>query len=176
MYNFKKLFTYMVVGALVIALSVSCKNNDKTGSEGGISSIPTASGNAAIVGDATFTGTLNRTALNGISETDGPPATLRVAPDSADNFQLEIAGNRVNSGILGALAVAQLLTSGDNKVVEASGEYSSEGMTMKEYIKITLDNASAPNTAQVEYQMGVSGNGISYSATYTGNLTKQQNQ
>ena len=34
MYNFKKLFTYMVVGALVIALSVSCKNNDKTGSEG----------------------------------------------------------------------------------------------------------------------------------------------
>ena len=175
MYNFKKLFTYMVVGALVMALSISCKNNDKTGSEGGISSIPTASGNAAIVGDA-FTGTLNRTALNGISETDGPPATLRVAPDSADNFGLEIAGNRVNSGILGALAGAQLLTSGDNKVVEASGEYSSEGMTMKEYIKITLDNASAPTTAQVEYQMGVSGNGISYSATYTGNLTKQQNQ
>ena len=135
MYNFKKLFTYMVVGALVMALSISCKNNDKTGSEGGISSIPTASGNAAIVGDATFTGTLNRTALNGISETDGPPATLRVAPDSADNFGLEIAGNRVNSGILGALAGAQLLTSGDNKVVEASGEYSSEGMTMKEYIK-----------------------------------------
>ena len=131
----KKLFTYMVVGALVMALSISCKNNDKTGSEGGISSIPTASGNAAIVGDATFTGTLNRTALNGISETDGPPATLRVAPDSADNFGLEIAGNRVNSGILGALAGAQLLTSGDNKVVEASGEYSSEGMTMKEYIK-----------------------------------------
>ncbi|TXJ44153.1 hypothetical protein EPJ70_07920 [Brachyspira aalborgi] len=60
--------------------------------------------------------------------------------------------------------------------MEASGEYSSEGMTMKEYIKITLDNASAPTTAQVEYQMGVSGNGISYSATYTGNLTKQQNQ
>ena len=63
MYNFKKLFTYMVVGALVMALSISCKNNDKTGSEGGISSIPTASGNAAIVGDATFIGTLNRTAL-----------------------------------------------------------------------------------------------------------------
>ena len=179
MYNFKKLFTYMVVGALVIALSISCKNNDKTGSEGGISSIPTASGNAAIVGDATFTGTLNRTALNGISETDAEsgtaPATLRVAPDSADNFQLEIAGNRVNSGILGALAGAQLLTSGDNKVVQASGEYSDSdsGMTMKEYIKITLDNASNPTTAQVEYQMGTSGNGIGFMATYTGNLTKQ---
>ena len=162
----------MVVGALVMALSISCKNNYKTGSEGGISSIPTASGNAAIVGDA-FTGTLNRTALNGISETDGPPATLRVAPDSADNFGLEIAGNRVNSGILGALAGAQLLTSGDNKVVEASIEYSDAGTTVKEYIKITLDNASAPTKAQVEYQTGVSGNGLDYSATYTGNLTKQ---
>ena len=31
MYNFKKLFTYMVVGALVMALSISCKNEDKTG-------------------------------------------------------------------------------------------------------------------------------------------------
>ena len=28
MYNFKKLFTYMVVGALVIALSISCKSNE----------------------------------------------------------------------------------------------------------------------------------------------------
>ena len=164
--------------SFIILFAISCKNDDKTGNGGGGSlNIPTASGNAAIVGDATFTGTLNRTALNGISETDAEsgtaPATLRVAPDSADNFQLEIAGNRVNSGILGALAGAQLLTSGDNKVVEASGEYSDSGMTMKEYIKITLDNASAPTTAQVEYQMGTSGNGIGFSATYTGNLTKQ---
>ena len=29
MYNFKKLFTYMVVGALVIALSISCKSNEE---------------------------------------------------------------------------------------------------------------------------------------------------
>ena len=28
MYNFKKLFTYMVVGALVMALSISCKNEE----------------------------------------------------------------------------------------------------------------------------------------------------
>lgn len=33
MYNFKKLFTYMVVGALVMALSISCKSNEEpTGS------------------------------------------------------------------------------------------------------------------------------------------------
>ena len=31
MYNFKKLFTYMVVGALSLALSVSCSNEDTTG-------------------------------------------------------------------------------------------------------------------------------------------------
>ena len=96
-----------------------------------------------------------------------------MAPDSADNFQLEITGNRVKSGSLGALSGAQLLTSGDNKVVEASGEYSDSGMTIKEYIKITLDNASAPTTAQVEYQMGTSGNGIGFSATYKGDLNKQ---
>lgn len=28
MYNFKKLFTYMVAGALVMALSISCKSNE----------------------------------------------------------------------------------------------------------------------------------------------------
>ncbi|CCY77089.1 unknown [Brachyspira sp. CAG:700] len=71
------------------------------------------------------------------------------------------------------LEEAQLFTSGDNKVVEASREYSDTRMTAKEYIKITLDNASAPTTAQVEYQMGVSGNGMSYSATYKGDLNKQ---
>ena len=34
MYNFKKLFTYLVVGALVIALSISCKSNEDPGSGG----------------------------------------------------------------------------------------------------------------------------------------------
>ena len=29
MHNFKKLFTYMVVGALVMALSISCKSNEE---------------------------------------------------------------------------------------------------------------------------------------------------
>ena len=163
----KKLFTYMVVGALVIALSVSCKNNDKTGSEGGISSIPTASGNPATVGDARFTGTLTRTALNGPPEIELPD-TYRVGPNG--DSELIIAGNKVS---FMSLVEAQLFTSGDNKVVEASVEYSDAGMTGKEYIKITLDNASAPTTAQVEYQTGLSGNGLDYSATYTRNLTKQ---
>ncbi len=33
MKNIKQFFTYVVVGALVMALSISCKNDDKTGSE-----------------------------------------------------------------------------------------------------------------------------------------------
>ena len=141
--------------SFIILFAISCKNNDKTGS------IP------ASVGDATFIGTLNRTALNGPSEI-GLPDTYRVGPNG--DSELIIAGNKVS---FMSLVEAQLFTSGDNKVVEASVEYSDAGMTAKEYIKITLDNASAPTKAQVEYQTGVSGNGLDYSATYTGNLTKQ---
>ena len=154
--------------SFIILFAISCKNDDKTGNGGGGSfNIPTASGNAATVGDATFTGTLNRTALNGPSEI-GLPDIYRVGPNG--DSELIIAGNKVS---FMSLVEAQLFTSGDNKVVEASVEYSDAGMTGKEYIKITLDNASAPTTAQVEYQTGLSGNGLSYSATYTGNLTKQ---
>ena len=160
--------------SFIILFAISCKNDDKTGSEGGISSIPTALGNPATVGNAKFIGTLTRTALNlkGISESEAEegiaPATFKVAIDG--DSELIIAGNKVSFRSLGE---TQLFTSGDNKVVEASVEYSDAGMTGKEYIKITLDNASAPTKAQVEYQTGVSGNGLDYSATYTGNLTKQ---
>ena len=35
MYNFKKIFSYLVVAALVMALSTSCKNEDKTGGGSG---------------------------------------------------------------------------------------------------------------------------------------------
>ena len=38
MYNFKKLFTYMVVGALVMALSISCKSNEVPQETGSTSS------------------------------------------------------------------------------------------------------------------------------------------
>ena len=159
--------------SFIILFSISCKNDDKTGSEGGISSIPTALGNPATVGNAKFIGTLTRTALNlkGISESEAEsiaPATFKVAIDG--DSELIIAGNKVSFRSLGE---AQLFTSGDNKVVEASVEYSDAGTTVKEYIKITLDNASTPTKAQVEYQTGFSDKGIVVTATYTGNLTKQ---
>ena len=160
--------------SFIILFTISCKNDDKTGSEGGISSIPTDSGNPATVGNATFTDTLTRTALNlkGISESEAEegiaPATFKVALDG--DSELIIAGNKVSFRSLGE---TQLFTSGDNKVVEASVEYSDAGTTVKEYIKITLNNASTPTTAQVEYQTGFSDKGIVVTATYTGNLTKQ---
>ena len=172
----KKIFTYLVVGALVIALSISCKSNEDPGSGGSGLNIPTATGNPATVGDVTFAGTLNRTALSGISEQEasegGAPATLTV-PDS---FQLEIAGSKVNAGILGTLQGIQLLSNSDAKVVEASGESTVDGMTSKEYIKITLDDAANPNTATVIYQMGSSGEGFpTMMATYEGTLNKAAN-
>ena len=170
----KKIFTYVVVGALVIALSISCKSNEDPGSGGSGLNIPTATGNPATVGDVSFAGTLNRAALSGISEQEasegGAPATLTV-PDS---FQLEIIGNKVNAGILGTLQGIQLLSNSDTKVVEASGESTVDGMTAKEYIKITLDDAANPNTATVIYQMGSSGEGFpTMMATYEGTLNKQ---
>ncbi|WP_432632449.1 hypothetical protein [Brachyspira sp.] len=174
MYNFKKIFTYLVVGALVMALSISCKSNEAPGSGGGdLGSIPTATGNPATVGDVTFAGTLNRTVLSGISEQEAEsgtaPATLKVP----DDFQLEITGSKVNAGIIGTLQGIQLLYNSDAKVVEASGELTDSGIKVKEYIKITLDDAANPTTATVIYQMGSSGNGINMLATYEGTLNKQ---
>ena len=138
--------------------------------------MPTATGNPATVGDVVFVGTLTRTALSGISETEAEsgtaPATLSVAPDSHDNFGLEIVDSKVNTGFLGVLYGIQLLSNSDANVVEASGEGSQGGYTYKEYIKITLDNAANPTTATVVYQAGSSGNGFNMQATYEGALNK----
>ena len=67
--------------SFIILFAISCKNDDKTGS------IP------ASVGDATFIGTLNRTALNGPSEIRLPD-TYRVGPNG--DSELIIAGNKVS--------------------------------------------------------------------------------
>ena len=67
--------------SFIILFAISCKNDDKTGS------IP------ASVWDATFIGTLNRTALNGPSEIRLPD-TYRVGPNW--DSELIIAGNKVS--------------------------------------------------------------------------------
>ena len=68
----QKFLTYMVVGALVAALFISCKNKDKTGS-GDDYSVPTATGDPATdLTDGNYTGTLNRTAQVGSPTEDMP--------------------------------------------------------------------------------------------------------
>ena len=160
----------------MLLFSISCSNVYKVSDDGNVD-VPTATGNPATVGDVVFVGTLTRTALSGISETDAEsgtaPATLRVAPDSPDNFGLEIVDSKVNTGFLGVLYGIQLLSNSDTKVVEASGKTIEEGITTSEYIKITLDDATNPTTATVIYKMGSSGSGINMSATYEGTLNKQ---
>ncbi len=157
----------------------SCADAYKPFDEGD-GDVPTATGNPASVGDVVFVGELTRTALSGISETEAEsgtaPATLRVAPDSPDNFGLEIKESKINTGFLGVLYGIQLLSNSDTKVVEASGESTDPdaGITTKEYIKITLDDALNPTTATVIYQMSSSGGeGFpTMSAKYEGTLNK----
>ena len=158
--------------SLLILFSVSCKNEDKTGGGSGGLNIPTASGNPATVGNVTFAGTLNRTALSGISEDEANSGTAPATLTAPDSFQLEIVDSKVNAGILGALQGIQLLSNSDAKVVEASGQGSGDGATWAEYIKITLDDATNPTTATVVYQMGSSAGNITMQATYEGTLTK----
>ena len=158
----------------------SCANAYKPFDEGDVD-VPTATGNPATVGDVVFVGELTRTDLSGISETEAEsgtaPATLRVAPDSPDNFGLEIVDSKINTGFLGVLYGIQLLSNSDTKVVEASGESTDPdvGITTKEYIKITLDDAANPTTATVIYIMSSSGGeGFpTMSAKYEGALNKQ---
>ena len=135
---------------------------------------PFDEGTPATVGDVSFEGTLNRTALSGISEAEAEGGTAPATLTVPDEFQLEIVDSKINTGIFGALQGIQLLSNSDAKVVEASGESTVDGMTSKEYIKITLDDAANPNTATVIYQMGSSGEGFpTMMATYEGTLNKQ---
>ena len=159
----------IAVLSFMLLFSVSCKNEDKTGGGSGGLNIPTASGNPATVGNVVFAGTLNRTALSGISEDEANSGT---APATLDSFQLEIVDSKINGGILGAFQGIQLLSNSDAKVVEASAQVDYDGATVAEYIKITLDDATNPTTATVVYQMGSQAEGMTVQATYEGTLNK----
>ena len=164
----KKLFTYMVVGALVMALSVSCKNNDKTGSSG--YSVPKATGDKAtdLTTQAEYSGTLNRTAHEG---SDTGLTSLE--------FGLLIENNKVKGGSLGAFAGAdftgtQVYKSGSEysayssyNATDTSVSYVDDG-NVKEYIKFTISG----NTVNViEYIASTTYDG-GYKDTYSGTLTK----
>ncbi len=164
MYNFKKLFTYMVVGALVMALSISCKNNDKTGS-GDDYSVPTATGDPATdLTDGNYTGTLNRTDQEGDPDYGNQGTTF-------NDFTLSIANNSLTvTSLLNTLNKVQILKSGNE--YSANGESSVDGGSYKEYIKFTV---SGDTITVVEYVMAVSGGAGSVRETYKGTLNKSQN-
>ena len=64
MNNFKKIFTYMVVGALVIALSISCKSNEEPEVNRLHSNHPPAGTYKASIGSGTATVNISGGACN----------------------------------------------------------------------------------------------------------------
>ena len=158
----KKIFTYVVVGALVIALSISCKNDDKTGNGGGGSvDVPTAIGDAATdLANATYSGTVNRTASEGSAAEFG----------ATTEFTLVIFNNQITAaGMFGALSGKQILKSGSE--YSADGEMTEGEVNAKEYIKFTV-SADGNSVSLLEYTAGGSANGESFKVTYSGTLNK----
>ena len=193
MNNFKKIFTYMVVGALVMALSISCKNEDKTGSwDSGfnLDDIPTVSGDAAtyFTGSYTFSGTLARQSFEGISEEEANAGTLSASMP----ITVTINANKITvNSELGLISETQLnkgnypsISSGYN----AGGEYNADGMHNKEYIDIRglidKDGFTSVSVSEsevsgiyVSYYIGsiqnFDGQTYNFKAEYYGKLTKQ---
>ena len=183
MYNFKKLFTYLVVGALVSALFISCgKNPSEPGTEGngGPDSVPTFTGDPATdLPDGDYQGTLSLKSYN-ISE--GNKEEIEQNIPSSGTFYLKIDNNMLKwtkedeRGIETAEG-KQALKSGseygatilDEMNGEDGGVYKN---TAKETVKFTISG----DTISITYISGVSlvapTDGYSYDVTYEGTLTK----
>ena len=151
MKNIKQFFTYLVVGALVAALSISCKSNEEPGGASGLN-IPTATGSPATVANAEFSGPLENTSLTGEGWTQEQIEGL--AP--VNPFLLSIQDSKLYLGA--TMRGEQLLcpNSSNPNIIEVSketvlGEGTDSETTYTEYIKITLDDANNPTTAGVEY-------------------------
>ena len=183
----KKLFTYMVVGALVMVLSVSCgKNPTEPESEDLTATIPTATGDPATdLTDAYYKGTLSLKSYN-------TSATSGITKEELDNsisserdmiVYLNITNNQLKfvSGLESELEksdAVQLFKSGSKYSVSEVLDYSSNGGYInKLYIEFTIsgDNIS------ITYIVGLSTDNVgddgvnykySYKTTYEGTLTK----
>ena len=201
MYNFKKLFTYMVVGALVMVLSVSCgKNPAEPESEDLTATIPTATGDPATdLTDAYYKGTLslksyNTSATSGVTKEELENSILSsgdiivylnitnnnlkwVEEPYFEGYTNEQAQQSFESALRNSDAV-QLLKSGSKYSVSEVADYSSNGGYInKLYREFTIsgDNIS------ITYIVGLSTDNVgddgvnykySYKTTYEGTLTK----
>ena len=153
----------------LILFSVSCGNDDKTGSGG--------RGNRVSLPDANYSGTLQRSSFTETPEGSGMGSTF---PNPADNVNIFILNGGIGGGIQGmAEAGKQLQIYQDGSGYYASGEYSTaeSGMTttVKTSIKFTISDDKM-NISQYEQELiyNIAGTGpISLKATYSGTLTKQ---
>ena len=152
----------------LILFSVSCGNDDKTGSGGG--------GNRVSLPDANYSGTLQRNSLTPEGSGMGDGAF----PNPANDVGIYILNGGIGGGIQGmAEAGKQLKIYQDGSGYYASGEYSTaeSGMTttVKTSIKFTI-SGDKMDISQYEQELiyNITGAGqTSLKATYSGTLTKQ---
>lgn len=161
-------FKLFIVVFSLILFSVSCGNDDKTGSGGG--------GNRVSLPDADYSGTLTRSNL--IENPEGSGMGDGVFPKTY-TVDIYILNGGIGGGIQGmAEAGKQLQIYQDGSGYYASGEYSTaeSGMTttVKTSIKFTI-SGDKMNISQYEQELiyTVSGQNTSAKATYSGTLTKQ---
>ena len=131
----------------------SCADAYKPFDEGD-GDIPTAKGSPATVGNAEFEGTLNSISLVG----DGWPQDQVDDMVNPNPFTLVIEDNKVGCSYITPLKQLLCPDSSNPNIVEASQEeeIAEEGggkSIFSAYIKITLDDATNPTTAKVEYHL-----------------------
>ena len=202
MNNFKKFFTYLIVGALVTVLSVSCGKNPAE-PDGGVSedltaTIPTATGDPATdLANAYYRGTLSLTShsVNATSGVTKEELENDILSQGDMTLYLNITNNnlkwayysseveglnpeQVQQSINSSDAV-QLLKSGSKYSVSVALDYSSNGGYIEKlYIEFTIsgDNISITYIygLSVDYVDEVDGVNYKYSykTTYEGTLTK----
>ena len=157
--------------SFIILFAISCKNDDKTGSDGGdlVSSVPdanTSGGQASGLADAFYTGTLTRTDLK-VDPTSQATMASAVFPESYPSGEVSIYSDTfTGGGPMSMLVSAPIYQSGTD--YEASFENSAQGA--KTYIKFKISGDTLEVT---QYITGATTEGVSMQATYTGTLTKQ---
>ena len=184
MYNFKKFFTYVVVGALVSALFIGCgKNPAEPGTEGngGPDSVPTFTGDPATdLPAGYYSGTLSRKSYN-ISE--GNKEEIAQNIPSEGTFYLKIANNKLkwekeNEQNIELAEEKEALKSGSEYGATILNEVNGEngGVKYKNTAKETVKFTISGDTISITYILGASlvssTDNYSYDVTYEGTLTK----
>ena len=179
----------MVVATLVAALSISCKNEDKTGGGSGgenLDSIPTASGTEATASELadyngkTYTGTIG----SGVTR-----KSFNSTPQEfGEEFSLEAQGGQVSVYIIdnkisysgGSGAQVQIYKFADGKFI-AGEDTNLDGFRYKSYIQINPISATeitfylftGMSGGPVATESGTVVNDAVYTAEYEGTLTAQ---